>query len=115
MKQNRTKHFTNCLIECYYLKREVERDCCNCLSQRNVVIMLTRIVSDGKVFPCKFFRIGNAQVTNNVGVFLAEDLIDKVNDINCVSDRIVLIKMSICDGILTVFSVYSPQLILSTP
>ena len=77
--------------------------------------MLTRIVSDGKVFQYKFFRIGNAQVTNNVGVFLAEDLIDKVNDIKCVSDRIVLIKMSICDGILTVFSVYSPQLILSTP
>ena len=40
-------------------------------------------------------------MTNNVGVFLAEDLIDKVNDIKCVSDRIVLI--------LSVFSVYSPQ------
>ena len=46
------------------------------------------------------------QGTNGVGVFLADDLIDKVYDIKCVSDRIVLIKLFICDEIFTVLSVY---------
>ena len=66
-------------------------------------------MSDGKGAQYKFFWIGNVQGTNGVGVFLAEDLIDKIYDIKCVSDRIVLIKLLICDEILTILSVYAPQ------
>ena len=65
--------------------------------------------SDGKGSQYKFFWIGNAQGTNGVGVLLAEDLINKVTGIKPVSDRIVLIKLMICDEILTVLSVYAPQ------
>ena len=40
---------------------------------------------------------------------MAEELTDKVYDIKRVSDRIVLIKLLICDEILSVLSVYAPQ------
>ena len=45
---------------------------------------------------------------NGVGVFLEEDLIDKIHE-KYTWDRIVSIEPLICDEILTVLSVFAPQ------
>ena len=64
---------------------------------------------EGKAERYKFFWKGNEFGTGGVGIFLAEKWVDKVIDVNRVSDRIILIKILANDRILTVVSVYAPQ------
>ena len=64
---------------------------------------------EGKDSRYKLFWVGNKNGTEGVGVLLSEEWIEKVYDINRVSDRIMLIKLSIDKKIITVLSCYAPQ------
>ena len=66
-------------------------------------------MSDGKESRYKFFWIGNPDGTGGVGVLLAEKWVEKVLDIKRVSDRIMIIKLIIGRTIVTILSVYAPQ------
>ena len=61
----------------------------------------------GKDSRYKFFWVGNDQSTS---VLLPEKWVDKVYDIKRVSDRIMLIKLLVGEAVLTVLSVYTPQI-----
>ena len=67
----------------------------------------------GKDDRYKFFWVGNNAGTIGVGVLLAEKWVEKVFDVNRVSDRILLFKLLVGETIITVLSVYahSPDLI----
>ena len=64
---------------------------------------------EGKDSRYKLFWVGNKNGTGGVGVLLSEEWIEKVYDINRVSDRIMLIKLAIDKKIITVLSCYAPQ------
>ena len=63
----------------------------------------------GKDSRYKFFWVGNANGTGGVGVLLAEKWLDKVFDIKRISDRIILIKLVVGDRVVSILSVYAPQ------
>ena len=63
----------------------------------------------GKDSRYKFFWVGNSVGTGGVGVLLAEKWVEKVFDVNRVSDRILLFKLLLGEKIVTVLSVYAPQ------
>ena len=57
----------------------------------------------------KFFWVGNNAGTGGVGILLAEKWVEKVFDVNRVSDRILLFKLLVAETIITVLSVYARQ------
>ena len=63
----------------------------------------------GKNDRYKFFWVGNNAGTGGVGILLAEKRVEKVFDVNRVSDRILLLKLLVGETIITVVSVYAPQ------
>ena len=58
----------------------------------------------GKDSKYKFFWVSNDHGASGVDVLLAKKLVDKVYDINQVSDRIILIKLLVEDAARTVLS-----------
>ena len=56
-----------------------------------------------------FFWVGNNAGTGGVGILLAEKWVEKVFDVNRVSDRILLFELLVGETIITVLSVYAPQ------
>ena len=63
----------------------------------------------GKDDRYKFFWVGNNAGTGGVGILLAEKWVEKVFDVNRVSDRILLFELLVGETIITVLSVYAPQ------
>ena len=63
----------------------------------------------GKDDRYKFFWVGSNAETGGVGILLAEKWVEKVFDVNRVSDRILLFKLLVGETIITVLSVYAPQ------
>ena len=53
--------------------------------------------------------IGNKKGTGGVGILLSAEQVEKVFDINRVSDCIIMIKLAIGNKIITVLSCYAPQ------
>ena len=62
---------------------------------------------EGKDSRYKIFWVGNEKGGGGVGILLLEEWIEKVFDINRVSDRIVMIKLA-TDKIIMVLSSYAP-------
>lgn len=69
----------------------------------------------GKDSKYKFFWSGNKQGTAGIGILLAEKWIEKVFDVQRISDRIIMLKLIVGSTVLTVLSVYAPQVGLSEP
>ena len=67
----------------------------------------------GKDSRYKLFWSGNDRGTAGVGFLLAEKWIEKVFDVQRISDRIILMKLIIGSSVLTFLSVYAPQCGLS--
>ena len=65
---------------------------------------------EGKDSSYKMFWVGNENVTGGVGIPLSEEYIEKAFDINKVSNRIMMIKLTIDNMIIMVLSCYAPQL-----
>ena len=63
----------------------------------------------GKDSRYKFFWVGNDRGTGSVGVLLAEKWVEKVYDVSHISDRLIVIKLVINEMIVSVLSVYAPQ------
>ena len=63
---------------------------------------------EGKGSRYKIFWVGNEKVTGGVGIPFSEEWIEKIFDINWVSDRIMMIKLA-TDNKITVLSCYAPQ------
>ena len=63
----------------------------------------------GKDTRYKLYWSGNDNGTADVGVFLAEEWIEKVFKVQRVSDRILLVKLVVGQRVVTLLSVYSPQ------
>ena len=63
----------------------------------------------GKDTRYKLYWSGNDRGTAGVGVFVAEEWIEKVFEVQRVSDRIILIKLIVGQLVLTILSVYAPQ------
>ena len=57
----------------------------------------------------KLYWSGNDKGTAGVGVFVAEEWIEKVFEIQRVSDRIILVKLIVGQRVVTFLSVYAPQ------
>ena len=57
----------------------------------------------------KLYWSGNDKGTAGVGVFVAEEWIEKVFVVQRVSDRIILVKLIIGQRVVTFLSVYAPQ------
>ena len=68
----------------------------------------TRMVC-GKDSRYKFFWSGSQSGTGGVGILINEKWTEKVIEVVRVTDRIMLLKMVIGDGIVTFISVYAPQ------
>ena len=64
---------------------------------------------EGKDLRYKIFWVGNEKGGGGVGILFSEEWIEKVSDINRVSDRIVMIKLAIDNKIIMVLSCYAPQ------
>ena len=57
----------------------------------------------------KIFWVGNEKGRGVVGILLSEKWIEKVSDIDRVSDHIMMIKLAIDNKIITVLSCYALQ------
>ena len=57
----------------------------------------------------KLFWSGNDKTTAGVGVFVAEEWIEKVFEVQRVSDRNILVKPIVGQHVVTFLSVYVPQ------
>ena len=57
----------------------------------------------------KLFWSGNDKGTAGVGVFVAEEWIEKVFKVQRVSNRIILVKLIVGQRVVTFLSVYAPQ------
>ena len=57
----------------------------------------------------KLFWVGNDKVMGGVGILLAEKWLEAIFDVKRVLDRIMLIKLIVGKGIVTVLPVYAPQ------
>ena len=66
---------------------------------------------EGKNSRYKIFWVGNEKGRGGVGILLSEEWIEKVFEINRVSDRIVMIKLATDNKIITVLC-YTPQAVL---
>ena len=67
----------------------------------------------GKRTRYKLFWMGNDKGTGGVSIFLAEKWVDKMIDVNRVSNRIILLKLMVGETIFTTISVYAQQCGLS--
>ena len=63
----------------------------------------------GKDTRHKLYWSGNDKGTAGVGVFVAEEWIEKVFEVQRVSDRILLVKLIVGQCVVTPLSVYAPQ------
>ena len=63
----------------------------------------------GKDTRYKLYWSGNAKCTAGVGLFVAEELIEKVFEVQRVSDRIILVKLIVGQHVVSYLSVYAPQ------
>ena len=63
----------------------------------------------GKDTRYKLYWSGNDKGTAGVGVFVAEEWIEKVFEVQRVSDRILLVKLIVGQHMVTLLSVYVPQ------
>ena len=63
----------------------------------------------GKDTRYKLYWSGNDKGTAGVGVFVAEEWIEKVFEVQRVSDRILLVKLTVGQRVVTLLSVYAPQ------
>ena len=63
----------------------------------------------GKDTRYKLYWSGNDKGTAGVGVFVSEEFIEKVFEVQRVSDRIILVKLIVGQHVLTFLSVYAPQ------
>ena len=63
----------------------------------------------GKDTGYKLYGSGNDEGTAGVGVFVAEEWIEKVFEVQRVSDRIILVKLIVGQSVVTLLSVYAPQ------
>ncbi|XP_048587465.1 uncharacterized protein LOC125570198 [Nematostella vectensis] len=63
----------------------------------------------GKDTRYKFFWSGNDKGTGGVGILLAEKWVEHVLEVKRISDRICAIKINVGFIILTIFSIYAPQ------
>ena len=63
----------------------------------------------GKGTRYKLYWSGNDKGTAGVGVFVAEKWIEKVFEVQRVSDRIILVKLTVGQRVVTFLSVYAPQ------
>ena len=63
----------------------------------------------GKDTRYKLYWSGNDKGTAGVGVFVAEEWIEKVFEVQRVSDRILLVKLIVGQRVVTLLSVYAPQ------
>ena len=63
----------------------------------------------GKDTRYKLYWSGNDKGTAGVGVFVAEEWIEKVFKVQRVSDRIILVKLIVGQRVVTLLSVYAPQ------
>ena len=63
----------------------------------------------GKDTRYKLYWSGNDKGTAGVGVFVAEEWIEKVFEVQRVSDRIILVKLIVGQRVVTFLSVYAPQ------
>ena len=63
----------------------------------------------GKDTRYKLYWSGNDKGTAGVGVFVAEEWIEKVFEVQRVSDRISLVKLIVGQRVVTFLSVYAPQ------
>jgi hypothetical protein len=57
----------------------------------------------------KFFWKGCKQGTSGVGILIAEKWIDKVVQINRVSERVILLRIAVGDTVVNIVSAYAPQ------
>ena len=64
---------------------------------------------EGKEPRYKIFWVGNEKGRGVVGILLSEKWIEKVSDIDRVSDHIMMIKLAIDNKIITVLSCYALQ------
>ena len=67
----------------------------------------------GKDSKYKLIWSGNDKGTAGVGVFVAEEWIEKIFEVQRVSDRIILVKLIVGQHVLSILSVYAPQCGLS--
>ena len=63
----------------------------------------------GKNSMYKLFWMGNQTGIGGVGVFVAQKWIDNVFDVSRISDRIIVMKLCTDKVILSIVSVYAPQ------
>ena len=63
----------------------------------------------GKDTRYKLYWSGNDKGTAGVGVFVAEEWLEKVFEVHRVSDRIILVKLIVGQRVVTFLSVYAPQ------
>ena len=63
----------------------------------------------GKDTRYKLYWSENDKGTAGVGVFVAEEWIEKVFEVQRVSDRILLVKLIVGQPVVTLLSVYAPQ------
>ena len=63
----------------------------------------------GKNTRYKLYWSGNDKGTAGVGVFVAEEWIEKVFEVQRVCDRILLVKLIVGQRVVTLLSVYAPQ------
>ena len=63
----------------------------------------------GKDIRYKLYWSGNDKGTAGVGVFVAEEWLEKVFEVERVSDRIILMKLIVGQHVVTFLSVYAPQ------
>ena len=63
----------------------------------------------GKDTRYKLYWSGNDKGTAGVGVFVAEEWIEKVFEVQRISDRIILVKLIVGQQVVTFLSMYAPQ------
>ena len=63
----------------------------------------------GKDSTYKFYWSGNPKSRNGEGILLAKKWTENVFGVQCISDRIILLKLIIGKTVFTIISVYAPQ------
>ena len=112
-----SKNVKNCLARCRHLKWKIQWNSWNNVLRRVELCCLQEIrwrgasacIIEGKDSRYKIFWVGNENGTGGAGILLSEKWIEKVFDIDRVSDRIMMFKLAIDNMIITVLSCYAPQ------